>query len=99
MNASQTEINPDMPMGNETFGYGRRVCPGLHIGVESVWLVAVSVLAVFDVKPAVDGELKGDQLWKYTSGLLIHPYPFKLQIVPRGPDAETMIRSGVVTEV
>ncbi|RXW11946.1 hypothetical protein EST38_g13909, partial [Candolleomyces aberdarensis] len=99
MNASQTEINPDMPMGYETFGYGRRVCPGLHIGVESVWLMIVSVLAVFDVKSAVDGELEGNQFWKYTSGLLSHPYPFKLRIVPRNPDAEAMIRNGVVTGV
>jgi hypothetical protein len=99
MNASQTEINPDMPMGNDTFGYGRRICPGLQVAVESVWLVVVSVLSVFDVKPAADGELKGDQTWKYTSGILVHPYPFKLQIVPRYPDAEAMIRSGVVTGV
>ena len=99
MNESQTEINSDMPMSIDAFGYGRRICPGLQVAVESVWLVAVSVLSVFDVKPAVDGELKGDQVWKYTSGLLIHPYPFKLQIVPRGLEAEAMIRGGVVTGV
>ncbi|RXW20872.1 hypothetical protein EST38_g4984 [Candolleomyces aberdarensis] len=92
MNASQTEINHDMPMGYEAFGYGRRICPGLHIAVESVWLFAVSVLAAFDVKPA-DGESESEDFGKYTSGMLIHPYPFELRIVPRDPDVEAMVRS------
>ncbi|KAF6745976.1 cytochrome P450 [Ephemerocybe angulata] len=94
MNASQTKINEDMPMGYETFGYGRRICPGIQVAVESIWLVAISVLAVFDLRP-VEGAREG--FVKYSSGMLIHADPFKMRFVPRSQEAVELIRNGVST--
>lgn len=94
MNASQTKINEDMPMGYETFGYGRRICPGIQVAVESIWLVAISVLAVFDLRP-VEGEREG--FVKYSSGMLIHADPFKMRFVPRSQEAVELIRNGAST--
>ncbi|KAF5310372.1 hypothetical protein D9611_012042 [Ephemerocybe angulata] len=90
MDASQTSINPDMPMGYDAFGYGRRVCPGLQIAVESIWLVVVSVLAVFDLRPEV-GEKEG--FVRYNSGMLIHADPFKMRFIPRSKEAVELIRN------
>ncbi|KAJ3523341.1 hypothetical protein NMY22_g11478 [Coprinellus aureogranulatus] len=94
MNKEQTKIREDAPMGYETFGYGRRICPGLHIAVESIWLVVASVLAVFDIglKEGSEGEKEkgGSEFGKYTSGMLIHPLPFEVKIVPRSKAAEAL---------
>ncbi|KAJ2919015.1 hypothetical protein MD484_g1443, partial [Candolleomyces efflorescens] len=36
------------------FGYGRRICPGRHLSNDAIFLLAASLLAVFDVTPAKD---------------------------------------------
>ncbi|KIM58365.1 hypothetical protein SCLCIDRAFT_28146 [Scleroderma citrinum Foug A] len=36
------------------FGFGRRICPGLHVANESLWLSAVASLTVFDISKAVE---------------------------------------------
>ncbi|KAF8958858.1 cytochrome P450 [Flammula alnicola] len=37
-----------------TFGFGRRICPGSHIGLSSFWIAAASILACFNISKAVD---------------------------------------------
>lgn len=36
------------------FGFGRRVCPGRYLALNSVWLSLASILAVFDLELPVD---------------------------------------------
>jgi cytochrome P450 len=85
-----------MPMGYDTFGFGRRMCPGMELAIESIWLTVVSTLAVFDIAKA--GQ-EGDGFVKYTSGLISHPLPFEVKITPRSKEAEDWIRSSVVAGV
>ncbi|THH13653.1 hypothetical protein EW146_g6595 [Bondarzewia mesenterica] len=33
------------------FGFGRRICPGIHLADASMWLACASVLAAFDIRP------------------------------------------------
>lgn len=82
-------------MGLDTFGYGRRICPGLETAVQSVWMIVISVLAVFDID--MPDEV-GNGFGKYTSHLISHPYPFKLKIRPRSKEAEALIKNGVVQD-
>lgn len=42
------------------FGYGRRICPGMHLAEASLWMYAARMLAVLDIKP-VQGE-DGEEL-------------------------------------
>lgn len=93
MNPEQTEIRQGAPMGYETFGYGRRICPGLVSAVETVWLVVISVLSAFDIK--MEGKV-GEGFGKYSSGMLIHPLPFTVKIVPRSKEVEALVRNGVL---
>ena len=95
LNQDQTQIKPDAPMGYETFGYGRRICPGIQIAVESIWLVFVSVLSTFNIVGEDTQSRDGARAYvKYSSGLIIHPHPFEVQIIPRSKEAEALIRSG-----
>lgn len=95
MHPSHNDFNPQFAMGYEMFGFGRRICPARVISVESLWIFIISVLAVFDIK-AVDGE---ENVGKYTSGMLIHPHPFRLRILPRSSDAVNLIRNGSIASV
>jgi len=81
------------------FGYGRRVCPGRHLSDNSLYSVVSCLLAVYDIKPAVDDH--GDTVKlkpEFTSGLLSHPVPFKCSIKPRTTAAEALIRDSVNEE-
>ncbi|KAH6891777.1 cytochrome P450 [Coprinopsis sp. MPI-PUGE-AT-0042] len=95
LDETETRINADMPLGLESFGFGRRVCPGIHIITEELWLAIVSVLAVFDLKSPDDltNEERGN-LGRYTTGMLIHPHPFRCQFVLRSETALKAIRDG-----
>ncbi|KAH8178530.1 cytochrome p450 domain-containing protein [Sarocladium implicatum] len=42
------------PWGHSAFGWGRRVCPGMHVGTSSVTLNIARVLWAFNVTPAKD---------------------------------------------
>ncbi|CUA73702.1 O-methylsterigmatocystin oxidoreductase [Rhizoctonia solani] len=46
----EAEFDPQ----NYVFGFGRRRCPGIHLAQASVWLAIVTVLAVYDITPALD---------------------------------------------
>ncbi|KAJ7645933.1 cytochrome P450 [Mycena polygramma] len=39
---------PDI--GSLPFGFGRRICPGMHLADSSVWIYAASVLWAFDIR-------------------------------------------------
>ncbi|GJE86539.1 cytochrome P450 [Phanerochaete sordida] len=76
---------------NYCFGFGRRICPGLHLADASVWLACAMVLAAFDIeKPVVDGKVIEIHP-EYTSGTVSHPKPFKCTIKPRSSRARALI--------
>ncbi len=39
------------------FGFGRRICPGLHLAEASVYMLVAMSLAVFDVTPVMENDL------------------------------------------
>ena len=41
-------------MGHVTFGFGRRMCPGRHMGVDTVWLTVAAALACLEIGKARD---------------------------------------------
>lgn len=36
------------------FGFGRRICPGMHLAAASMWTYSACVLAVFKIAPVKD---------------------------------------------
>ncbi|KIL66906.1 hypothetical protein M378DRAFT_160454 [Amanita muscaria Koide BX008] len=53
-------LNLDGTLNNDTasyvFGSGRRICPGIHMADNVVWLMMVNVLATFNISKARDDE-------------------------------------------
>lgn len=39
-------------LGHSAFGWGRRICPGMHLGSASVAINIARMLWAFDIKPA-----------------------------------------------
>ena len=38
------------------FGFGRRICPGRFLALDSMWLTIARVLAVFEINKALDAD-------------------------------------------
>lgn len=66
------QLNPNAPTPTEAaFGYGRRICPGRHFAMESLWVLIVYVLATLQIDKAKDADGKViEPSGEYTSGML-----------------------------
>ncbi|KAJ8593655.1 cytochrome P450 [Rhizopogon salebrosus TDB-379] len=66
------------------FGWGRRICAGLHLADASLWIAIASFLATFSVLKALDEH--GNEIPivpKFTTDIAIHPETFPCRVVPR----------------
>ncbi|TFK86083.1 cytochrome P450 [Polyporus arcularius HHB13444] len=68
------------------FGFGRRVCPGSHLALQSLFINIAVVLATMVIEP--DGEMPEVS---YTSGVISQPEPFKCRIRPYSEAAKELI--------
>ncbi|ETS87853.1 hypothetical protein PFICI_01681 [Pestalotiopsis fici W106-1] len=76
------------PYPKGQFGFGRRICVGQHLAEASMWIVAVSLLATYDIKKALDPD--GKEIvpeLKLSNGLTSHPEGFPCRLVPRADRA------------
>ncbi|KAJ6489661.1 cytochrome P450 [Mycena vitilis] len=81
-----------------SFGYGRRICPGRFQALDTVWIAAASILAVFDITNAIGPD--GNKIVpapEPDSGIVNHPQPFKCSIKPRSDKAASLIRRAYAT--
>ncbi|KAF5335259.1 hypothetical protein D9758_016236 [Tetrapyrgos nigripes] len=86
------ELNKDMPDVKATFGFGRRACAGQYMAELSLFMIAASILAVFDIKKPLDEN--GNEITpsdQYETGGILHPTPFKCRIIPRNDKAATLL--------
>ncbi|KAJ3774224.1 cytochrome P450 [Lentinula raphanica] len=88
------KINPDMrDPATVAFGFGRRVCPGKHMGLSSFRIIAASLLHSFNISPPLNkfGEPVVPKI-EYISGLVHYPVPFKCSIKPRSEGHVTLVQ-------
>ncbi|KAJ3568659.1 hypothetical protein NP233_g5569 [Leucocoprinus birnbaumii] len=74
------------------FGFGRRLCPGLHLAINTVWLTVATVLATFNIGPPYDGagnSIKFQQV--YTKADVLHMKPYNCAIEPRSTNARKLV--------
>ncbi|KAG2040709.1 cytochrome P450 [Suillus americanus] len=105
--ANPSQFNPERFLDNNgkdpepeprtiCFGFGRRICPGLHLADASVWISTVMSLAVFDISKVVEKGVEITPEIDHTSGTIrynpSHPKPFKCSIKPRSAKAITLIQ-------
>jgi len=75
------------------FGFGRRLCPGRWLAMDSVWMTIASILTVYNIEKALaeDG-VEITPSVEYTSSLLSHPKPFRCRFVPRSESAIQLVK-------
>ncbi|CAE6437060.1 unnamed protein product [Rhizoctonia solani] len=76
--------NPPPFPENYAFGFGRRICPGMHVAQQSMWLSVSNILVNFTITKAKDengAEIVPEE--NYTNDIISHPLPFKCHIQPR----------------
>lgn len=62
------------------YGHGRRVCPGMYLANDSLFMTMASLLWSFRIVERPDAPIDADA---YTDTLISRPYPFKVDFVPR----------------
>ncbi|KAF5357112.1 hypothetical protein D9756_006792 [Leucocoprinus leucothites] len=89
------KLNPEVQDPSvAAFGFGRRECPGRHVGISATWLIAAYMLSAFNFEKATDpvtGQVIEPHM-KYHSGLVYTPLPFKFKLTPRSEKTMQMIR-------
>jgi len=76
------------------FGAGKRICPGRHFVDATLFIVASSVLSVFNITKAKDENGREIPVKAATSarnGLVAHPEEFQCSITPRDEAAKDLI--------
>jgi len=78
-----------------SFGAGRRICPGMHLAENSMYIVLSRLLAAFEIRPElgpdgkeVDIDTSDDA---YEDGSNTVPKPCKLRFLPRSEEARRLI--------
>ncbi|EFI26618.1 cytochrome P450 [Coprinopsis cinerea okayama7 len=85
--AEMTKVN------DLVFGFGRRVCPGMHLAENTLFSIIATSLATCTVLPALDesgNPVLPDPL-DYTTGTISFPSPFPYRLLPRSEKAVTML--------
>lgn len=64
---------------NVCFGYGRRICPGMHLAEASLFLTIAMSLSVFDIKKKVENGIAITPVHENTSGIIRYVTPYSYQ--------------------
>ncbi|KAL1665077.1 cytochrome P450 [Schizophyllum commune] len=77
------------------YGFGRRICPGMHLANASVALAAMKLLWAFEFHPSMDPEtamLVQLDVMKKRGGIAAGPPPFRCDIRCRSPSRAKLVR-------
>ncbi|KAI9441782.1 cytochrome P450 [Lactarius indigo] len=88
----------DDPTISLAFGGGKRICPGRHLVDATLFIVAASVLSVFNVTKAKDEnghEIPVSPMTEVDS-VLNHPVKFECSITPRDKAAEDLVTVNIL---
>ncbi|KZS95176.1 cytochrome P450 [Sistotremastrum niveocremeum HHB9708] len=86
-------FNPDILDPEEiAFGFGRRICPGRHFAVSSIWITMATLLTAFEMSPPLDSDGKPvlPDL-EFGDGLASRPKPFRCVFRPRSDNIPTLL--------
>ncbi|SJL09788.1 related to cytochrome P450 CYP2 subfamily [Armillaria ostoyae] len=82
------------PEPTAAFGFGRRICPGRHLALNTVWITIASMAATLSFSKAVDSEGRViEPSDTYTDGFVSFPVPFKYATKARSAQAKALIDS------
>ncbi|KXN86820.1 O-methylsterigmatocystin oxidoreductase [Leucoagaricus sp. SymC.cos] len=88
------ELVKDVELG---FGFGRRICPGRHLGSSIVWLAALCILTTCEILKKTDENGKTiEPGMELESAITAGPKPFPCTIKPRSAEAAELIKQAVI---
>ncbi|PBK75888.1 cytochrome P450 [Armillaria solidipes] len=77
------------------FGFGRRICPGRYLAMNTIWIAIASMASTLSFSKAVDSEGRVvEPSDTFTDGSLSFPVPFECMIKARSDQAQAVIYSG-----
>ncbi|KAF5336269.1 hypothetical protein D9758_016051 [Tetrapyrgos nigripes] len=92
------ELPPDPSL--YAFGFGRRICPGRYLALNSAWIAIASLMATCRLTKPIDKETKKEiePVVDYSEGIVCHPAPFKCCFTPRSPEALKLMQAGYLRQ-
>ncbi|KAF7327405.1 HAT family dimerization domain-containing protein [Mycena kentingensis (nom. inval.)] len=80
------------PVPEFEFGFGRRMCPGRFLALDTLWLAIASTLHVYQISKAIDRRGREvEPRVRYKSGLISLPERFECAIVPRSEEMRKLV--------
>ncbi|KAL3426712.1 hypothetical protein PVAG01_00221 [Phlyctema vagabunda] len=80
-----------------SFGAGRRICPGMHLAENSLFIVLAKILWAFDIHPPVDGDGTEEKMdlsdESNEEGVNTLPKPYRVRFIPRDEEAANIIHN------
>jgi len=83
--------DPEKDPRQVVFGFGRRICPGMHLAEASLFLSCAMTLAVFNIGSGKNTGAIMDPNLEYSTGTISHPPPFDCSLHPRSAKAGAII--------
>ncbi|KAI0802036.1 cytochrome P450 [Irpex lacteus] len=79
---------------NVAFGFGRRICPGMDLAENTLWITIASIFYAFKVIPALDDKDVPVPIdLEFHEHGVRYPKPFKCNIAPRNESSVELIRA------
>ena len=77
--------NPRLKDFDLPFGFGRRICVGMHLAKNSLFISIAQILWAFDILPitGADGGPILPDPWEFTNGFNSKPVSFRCAVKPR----------------
>ncbi|KAI9439112.1 cytochrome P450 [Lactarius indigo] len=94
VNGDVAPCSPDTKgEGHNTFGFGKRLCPGRHVANNAFFIDIAMALWACNIGPGKDehGNVIPIDVDAWVDGLHIRPPSFKVDISPRFPEAVTLL--------
>jgi cytochrome P450 len=78
------------------FGAGRRICPGMHLAENSLYITLAKILWAFNIEPpktpSGEPQVMDTSDHAYELGVNTLPKPFKVRFIPRSAEKERVTR-------
>lgn len=76
------------------FGYGRRICPGRHLSLDTLYTLVSSTLSSFDISAPKDQAGNPNLEYSFnTTGAIVSPHPYDCVFTPRSARHDEFVRS------
>lgn len=79
------------------FGAGRRICPGMHLAENSLFITLAKLLWAFEIRPHIGSDGREEEVDvsddAYEEGANTLPKPFQVRFIPRSSSREGVVRS------